>query len=85
MGSSGDGARHHGVATTSATWRALVTASASGALDLGIQGQRIPGGRPLTPRPRHLWTHDYIIVPGQPLLRWKWPRLVAGGFSLFCG
>ena len=85
MGSWGDGARHHGATIVVATWTVLVAASASGALGLGMQGQWIPGGRSLTPRPRRLWPHDYIAAADQPLLRRKRPRLVAGGFSLVRG
>ena len=80
MGPWGDGAPHCGVATTAATWTALVTASSSGALGLGVQRQRISGGRPLVQRPRHLRPHDDVAAAGQPLLRWKWPELVAGVF-----
>ena len=80
MDSGGDGAGHRGTAASAAARVAPLAASPFRALGLGVQRQRIPRRRPLAPRPRHLRSHDYVAAVGQPLLRQKWPGLVAGVF-----
>ena len=81
MGSWGDNMHHHGATTTAPARTAALAASASGAPNLGVQRQRVPGRRPLAPRPRHLRPHDYVTAVAGPLLRAEVARARRGGFS----